>query len=73
MLEIMMFFNTAMETLSHLRRPLSRLMLQPVLTAVLLTGLYGGYHCVREWSIVEGLWVAFFETNAGRAVRLRER
>ncbi len=73
MLDIMIFFNTAMETLSHIHRSLGRLLVQPILTAVLLTGLYAGYHCVHEWSIVEGLWIAFFETNAGRAVRLRER
>ena len=73
MLEIMMFFNAVMETLSHLKRPLGRLLVQPVMTAALLTALWAGYNCVREWSIGGGLWVAFFETNAGRASRLRER
>ncbi len=73
MIEIMMFFNAVMETLSHLRRPVGRLVVQPVMTAALLTALWAGYNCVREWSIADGLWVAFFETNAGRASRLRER
>jgi hypothetical protein len=43
------------------------------LTAALLTILYAGYHVIHESSVARGLWVAFFETNAGRAIRLRER
>lgn len=73
MLDFIVFFNTILETLVHLRRPFTRLFTQPFLTATLLTSLYAGYHMVHESSVAGGLWVAFFETNAGRAIRLRER
>ena len=73
MLEIIIFFNTISDTLRHIRGPVGRALAQPVLTAALLTGLYAGYHCIHESSVVQGIWVAFFESNAARATRLRER
>ena len=38
----MIFFNTMLETFGHLRRPLGRMLLQPLLTVLLLTGLLEG-------------------------------
>ena len=73
MLDSLIFFKTVLETLTRLRRPLGRSLTQPTITAMLLTALYGGYHVVHEASFPDGLRVAFFETNAGRATRLRER
>ena len=73
MLDFIIFFNTIVETFKHVRRPLVQALAQPVLTALLLIGLYGAYHIVRESSIGEGLWVAFIETDASRIQRLRGR
>jgi hypothetical protein len=68
-----MFFNAILDTSRVLWRPFTRALTQPLLTAAMLTALYGGYNCIHESSIVQGLWVAFFESNAARASRLRER
>lgn len=69
MLDFIVFFNTITRLVMQLRRWVG----QPALTAALLTSLYAGYHVVHESSLGEGLWVAFLETNASRATRLRER
>ncbi len=42
-----------------------------MLTAMILIGAYGGYHVVRESSVVGGLTVAFVESNADRIARFR--
>lgn len=73
MLEIIMFFNTIFEATLHLRRSFGRFLAQPLMTACLLTILYAGYHCIHESSVGQGLRVAFFESNAARQSRLRER
>ncbi len=73
MLDFIMFFNAVFETFSRLRRPFARSLIQPLLTASMLTALYAGYHVVHESSLTDGLKVAFFESNADRASRLRER
>jgi hypothetical protein len=72
-LDIIIFFNAIWDTLRILRRSFTPALTQPLLTAAVLTALYGGYNCVHESSIAQGLWVAFFESNAARATRLRER
>ena len=69
MLDCIVFFNTMLRVFRGMRGRLT----QPALTAVLLTSLYAGYHVIHESSLGEGLWVAFLETNASRATRLRER
>ena len=73
MLDFIMLFNAMLDTFSRLRLPKFRLFLQPVMTATLLTGLYAGYHVVHESSLLDGIRVAFLESNAARATRLRER
>ena len=73
MLDFIMLFNAMLDTFSRLRLRRAGFFLQPVMTATLLIGLYGGYHVVHESSLLDGIRVAFLESNAARATRLRER
>jgi len=68
-----MFFNAILDVFRNMRQPLARHLLQPLLTACVLTVLYAGYHIVHQSSIVDGLRVAFVETDADRASRIRDR
>ena len=68
-----MLFNSIFELLARLPRLSLRYLLQPFLTAVFLTCVYGGYHIFHESSFMQGLKVAFYETEVNQITRLRER
>jgi hypothetical protein len=73
MLDLVLLFNALTQAFARIRPPLAQSLGQPVLTAALLTGLYAGYHVMRESSLPAGLRAAFLENNETHAIRLREQ
>ncbi len=61
-----------MTLLAGLRRPARQVFLQPLLTVFLLTSFNAALHIARESSVVDGLRVAFLDSEASRVQRARE-
>lgn len=71
MLEIIGFFQTVLELVLDFGRLSGRRLIQPVLTAICLTGVYGAIHVGQEGSLGAGIHAAFLDNETTRLERHR--
>lgn len=71
MLELIATFRASLELIRELGRTSGRKLLQPLLTATLLTGAYTAIHVSREGGITAGVRAAFLENDTVRTERRR--
>jgi len=72
MLDIVRLIRSVLEMLLSLSQPLRVMLVQPLVTVSMLLFLYAGWHVRDEGSVIAGLRVAFVDTRAYRAERLRD-
>ena len=71
MLEFLAVFRACLDIVLHLGRRSSRRLVQPILTAACLTGVYSAVHMTQEGGVLSGLRVAFLENETIRSERRR--
>ena len=71
MIEILAVFRACLELFLHLSRHSSRKLVQPLLTAACITGVYSAVHMTQEGGVLSGLRLAFLENDTTRSERRR--
>ncbi|HEX2941375.1 MAG TPA: hypothetical protein VHO91_10030 [Rhodopila sp.] len=71
MIEILTLFRTVLGLCLQLGRASGRKLIQPVLTAACVTGVYTGVHVMQERGVVTGLRAAFLDNEFSRSERRR--
>jgi hypothetical protein len=71
MLDFLAIMRVVLEISSEIYRLYRRNLMQPLLTALCLTGAYAVVHVTQEGSLFTGLRSAFFDNDASRAERRR--
>ena len=73
MLDIIALFQALLEIILDLGRLSGRKLLQPMLTAICLTGAYTAVHVGQEGSLGAGLRTAFLDGESARLVQIKRR
>jgi hypothetical protein len=71
MIEVLALFRALLELFAELGRSSGRKLVQPMLTAVCLTGAYTAIHVTKEGSLTAGVRVAFLDSESTKSDRRR--